>query len=65
LSRIFFGHHVNIAFDCAAVVMIVFFHYYNFSIKKKFALLNPNIYKTANGAAVAGPAIGECRNVLI
>jgi hypothetical protein len=34
-------------------------------IKKKFALLNPNIYKKANGAAVAEPAIGECPNALI
>jgi len=40
--------------------MIVFFHYSDLLIKKKFALLNPNIYKTANGAAVAGAAIGEC-----
>jgi hypothetical protein len=45
--------------------MIVFFHYFNFLIKKKFALLNPNIYKTANGAAGAGAAIGECPNALI
>jgi hypothetical protein len=33
--------------------------------QKKFALLNPNIYKTADGAAVAGAAIGECPNALI
>jgi len=45
--------------------MIFFFHYFNLSIKKKFALLNPNIYKAANGAAVAGAATGECPNALI
>ncbi|RPJ15046.1 MAG: hypothetical protein EHM37_04625 [Deltaproteobacteria bacterium] len=47
-------------FRSIADVMIVFFHYSDLLIKKKFALLNPNIYKTANGAAVAGAAIGEC-----
>jgi hypothetical protein len=31
------------------------------SAKKKFALSNPNIYKTANSAAAAGPAIGMIR----
>jgi hypothetical protein len=45
--------------------MIFFFYYFSLLIKKKFALLNPNIYKTANGAAGAGAAIGECPNALI
>jgi hypothetical protein len=41
------------------------FYYFNLLIKKKFALLNPNIYKIASGAAGAGAAIGECPNALI
>ena len=45
--------------------MIFFFYYFSLLIKKMFALLNPNIYKTANDAAVAGAAIGECPNALI
>jgi hypothetical protein len=43
------------------------FHFSLFQLvdQKKFALLNPNIYKTANGAAGSGAAIGECPNALI
>ena len=54
-----FGRFVSIA-----EFMIVFSLFQPVD-QKKFALSNPNIYKTASGAAGAGSAVGECPNALI
>jgi hypothetical protein len=40
------------------------FHYFSWLVKKKFALSNPNIYKTANRAAAAGAVMGEFAKAL-